>query len=392
MTGTGVLDTGPLDLEEEAPAGSARATITPREAWRKARLPLLIGVLFVALAVAQAIGAGRVRFGYLDPAATAPDGSAALVALLRDRGVDVREVARPSGSRDATAFFPIPELVDPDVVASAAGAADLVIVEPGDAYARATATGVEPRGDGEPAEANPGCEQADAVAAGRARARGMRFSAPEDAVTCYASSFVDVTTATGQRVTILGTGDFMTNEHLDEEGNAALALRLLTRHPTVEWVYPRSTAGTGADEEPRSLGDLLSRRVDVFTWQLVVAALLVVAWRARRLGAVVVEPLPVVVRAAETVEGRARLYQSARARGRAGEALRAGLRDRLVRTLGLAPDASRETLVAAVTARSRGRDAMAVDALLYGPPPADDPSLVRLADDLDSLYSEVRDL
>ena len=45
--------------------------------------------------------------------------------------------------------------------------------------------------------------------------------------------------------------------------------------------------------------------------------LLLALWRARRLGPVVAEPLPVVVRAAETVEGRARLYRRGGARGQA---------------------------------------------------------------------------
>jgi hypothetical protein len=264
-----------------------------------------------------------------------------------------------------------------------------VVVGAYDEHTRATGTGVVPRGEREAGLSKPGCEHPDAVAAGEARVVGVRYRAPDGAVVCYGTSFVEVT-GERQRVTFLGTGELMTNEHLDENGNAALALRLLTRHPTVEWVYPRSPVASG--EEPRSLGDLVTRRVNVFVWELVVVALLLAAWRARRLGPVVVEPLPVVVRAAESVEGRARLYQAARARGRAADALRAGLRDRLVRTLGLAPDAARSTLVEAVTVRTRGRDPLAVDTLLYGPPPRDDTDLVRLADDLDSLYSEVRDL
>jgi hypothetical protein len=218
------------------------------------------------------------------------------------------------------------------------------------------------------------------------------FGAAGDATGCYPlgrlASFVEVS-RDGRRVTLLGSGSFMTNDRLGDAGNAALALRLLTRHPTLEWVYPRAAPPAG--EEGRSLTSLLPHRLYVLLAELGVAALLVALWRGRRLGPVVVEPLPVVVRAAEAVEGRARLYESAAARGRAADALRAGLRDRLVRALGLAPDAPRETLVAAVTARA-ARDAAAVDTLLYGPPPADDEALVRLAADLDRLDTEVRAL
>ena len=47
-------------------------------------------------------------------------------------------------------------------------------------------------------------------------------------------------------------------------------------------------------------------------------------WRGRRFGPLVVENLPVVVRAGETREGRARLYQRSSARLRAADALRIG--------------------------------------------------------------------
>ena len=60
-----------------------------------------------------------------------------------------------------------------------------------------------------------------------------------------------------------------------------------------------------------------------FIWLAVLGGLLVL-WRARRLGPVVTEPLPVVVRSAEVVEGHGRLYSRAGARDRAAAALRAG--------------------------------------------------------------------
>ena len=114
------------------------------------------------------------------------------------------------------------------------------------------------------------------------------------------------------------------------------------------------------------------------------AVAILALWRARRLGPVVTEPLPVVVRASEAVEGRSRLYRAARARGTAAEALRAGTRDRVVRRLGLATDSGRAAVVDAVTART-GRDPAELDALLYGAAPGDDAALVRLAGDLSAL-------
>ena len=54
-------------------------------------------------------------------------------------------------------------------------------------------------------------------------------------------------------------------------------------------------------------------------WQLWLVVVLVALWKGRRLGPLVAEQLPVVVRASETVEGRGRLYRSRRARDRAAD-------------------------------------------------------------------------
>jgi hypothetical protein len=112
-----------------------------------------------------------------------------------------------------------------------------------------------------------------------------------------------------------------------------------------------------------------------------------VLWRARRLGPVVREPLPVVVRASEAVEGRARLYRRAGAREHAAETLREATRARLRPLVGLPPDAAAGELVGAVAARVGRRD---VGGLLYGPPPGDDAGLVALARALDECEGEVR--
>jgi hypothetical protein len=124
------------------------------------------------------------------------------------------------------------------------------------------------------------------------------------------------------------------------------------------------------------------------TIQLAVAALLAAAWRARRLGQLVAEPLPVVVRAAETTEGHGRLYQSRHARAQAADALRDALRSRLERAAGLPRGADQDAVVAALARRS-GTDPARISELVFGPPPATDQALLALARDLDQLEREV---
>jgi len=134
--------------------------------------------------------------------------------------------------------------------------------------------------------------------------------------------------------------------------------------------------------------DLVPRGVIGGLVWVAVSVVLLGLWRARRLGPVVDEPLPVVVRASETDEGRARLYRRGSNRDRAAALLRAATRDRLAPLLGLPVAADRATLVRAVAARTL-RTPQEVDALLYGAAPHDDARLVQLADELDRLDREV---
>jgi hypothetical protein len=193
--------------------------------------------------------------------------------------------------------------------------------------------------------------------------------------------------AGGRSTTLLGTAAPLRNDRLDEHGNAALALGVLGGRARLVWYLP--ALGDALATEEKSFLALLP---DGWRWgvlQAGVAVLLLAAWRARRLGPVVREPLPVVVPAAETVEGRARLYRRARARDQAAAALREAALARLAARLGLPPTAGAGAVAAAVSARASG-PAGAVDATLCGPPPPDDAALVRLADDLDALEGEVR--
>jgi hypothetical protein len=102
----------------------------------------------------------------------------------------------------------------------------------------------------------------------------------------------------------------------------------------------------------------------------------------------VVERLPVLVRASETLEGRARLYQKASARLHALDALRIGTLDRLARLCGLPRRASVDDIIGAV-ARATGRSVDELRALLVDAEPRGDAELVRRSDQLADLEHEV---
>jgi hypothetical protein len=193
--------------------------------------------------------------------------------------------------------------------------------------------------------------------------------------------------AGGRTVTVLGSGVPLTNAALAHRGNAALALNLLRGSPRIVWLVPSPPAITPAGQ--KSLFQEIPGPAYLVTLQLFIAAGLAALWRTRRLGPLVAERLPVVVRASETVEGHGRLYRSRRSRGRTAAVLRDAARHRITARLALPADADASAVSAAVTAVT-GREPGAVQAILYGPVPRDDAALVALGQDIDALEGEVR--
>jgi Domain of unknown function (DUF4350) len=239
--------------------------------------------------------------------------------------------------------------------------------------------------------AAPGCALSAAVAAGPARMGGVLLQARGAGVWhCYPVDGHPTLvryTAGGRAITLLGSGDPLTNRYLARSGDAALALNLLRGPPEIVWLVPSPSAlPTGGG---RSLLQEIPGVAYLVALQLLIAAAVTAGWRARRLGPLVSEPLPVVIRAAETVEGHGRLYRSRHARGRAAAVLRAAARQRIAARLALPLGTSPEAACAIIAGRA-GREPGEVRAILFGPDPRDDESLVALGADIDRLEGEVR--
>ena len=162
-------------------------------------------------------------------------------------------------------------------------------------------------------------------------------------------------------------------------------MRALGSTPRLVWYQPgRGDLTAPGVGETRAVADVWPVWTAPAMALIGVAVVLLALARGRRLGRLVREPLPVVVRAVETTESRGRLYRKAGDRDRAAAVLRAGTRDRLARRLAVAPGAAPVALVHAV-ASTTGRPVEEVGMTLFGPPPADDPSLIRLAQQLTDL-------
>lgn len=358
--------------------------------WRRWRFGLAVVAALLVTAVIVGLVSSQGRRGYLDPEGVDASGAGALAAVLRDQGVDVSEVRRTDDAVAAaqpgtTLLVTVPDLLRPPQVERVlASGADVVLVAPGQVVAEFSPS-VTPS-EGEPrAVREAACELDVAARAGPARIGGGYTGGAE--ASCYGGALVVDRVDGDQRLVALGSADPLTNRYLDDDGNAALAMGLLGRHPELIWYRPVPEELAGAGNTP--LTELLPGWVVPAAWQLAIAAVFVAWWRGRRLGRVVPEPLPVVVRAAEATEGRARLYRRGRARAHAADTLREAAGERLRHRLGLPPDASPGTLAEAVSGRT-GRPVGAVADLLAGREPPDDAGLVRLADELDALEQEVR--
>lgn len=360
---------------------------TARTVSRSSRGPVAVVAALLVVAVGLALAAGTRRTGALDPRAYDPSGAHALSALLASRGTAVRVVetvddAREQASQDTTVVIPFPESLTTLELAEVRGVRGrLLIIGAGDQDSTdALGFDVTVSADGRARSHQPSCALLLAQAAGSVRVGGYSYRGAAG-TGCYGDDLYAVGT-----MALLGSGDLLTNAYLDQDGNAALAVGLLGTSTKVLWLLPK--AGREVRGEKRSLRELLPEWVLEALAQLGIAVVLLALWRARRLGRVVVEPLPVVVRAAEAVEGRGRLYQAARARDQAADALRSASRDTAARRLGLGLSGSPTALVEAAAART-GRPSSEVEALLYGPVPVDDDALVLLADALSRFDSEV---
>ncbi|TKT01111.1 DUF4350 domain-containing protein [Streptomyces lasalocidi] len=396
-------------MTTEATLPSTSVSPTARQLWTRSRGIALALLVLLAGAVTVATVRSDARHGELDPRSADPLGSRAVTALLADRGVTTRLVttlaeARAATGPDTTLLVAVPDRLTERQQrllhsATTGSGGRTVLVAAGGWSVGTLAPGVT----ADPATSrdstlDPGCDLPAARRAGPADTGGIRYTSTRpDADECYPSSrlptLLRLPDTAGQGDTVLlGGPDILLNERLDEQGNASLALQLLGSRPHLVWYLPSlsDTTATGPEDE-KSFFDLVPSGWLWGTLQLFVAAALAALWRARRLGPLVPEQLPVAIRASETVEGRARLYRKANAGDRAAAALRSTTRTRLAPLVGIpvAQAHTPEALVPALSAHLHG-DGRPLHSLLFGPPPSDDADLVSLADRLDALEREVR--
>lgn len=361
---------------------------------------VLVGLLLAALTAA--VGSGdRGQATPLDPSSTVGSGSRALVRVLEEQGTTV-DVVRGADRLDADLSDGTVLVDDSAGVLSPAAARriartapDVVLVTTDPRVLEAFGVDARPAGGTSAGTVvdTTSCVVPAARAAGSVTTSGVTYDTDDPDVDRCAPSgdgedrrwgLLRADTRAGS-VTVLGTTAALRNDTVTSAGNAALALGLLGDGDRLVWYVPTAT---GRDAAP-TLGSLAPPWVPSAIGLLGLVAVAAAVWRGRRLGPLVVERLPVVVRAAETTEGRARLAARVRDRTHTLDTLRVAALRRTGRSLGLPRSAHVDEVVrraAAVT----GRPVAAVGAVLVGGTVDDDRALVDGAAALDDLERAVR--
>lgn len=385
--------------------------------WLLVAVPMVVvaALIFITLVTHSLNEPSVADRTFLAPTSSAGLGGQVLLDRLRAKGVTVdvygnlRDVPRAARTDPpSTVFIPQPSLeIDQlDALVNLPPGTRVVLVEPGNSALNAArlamdqtsvrwATKVE----------SPGCGMAEAVSAGPAAVRHAQYVVNEGPVIsdCYNHALVQIRWRELD-VVVVGTADIFRNDRINEYGNSALAVNLLTATGgPVLWIDGHqataaavqqpaggSTVGGPNEEEPESEPE--PAIYPSWLWPLLVALglafIVFAAGRGRRLGAPVAEPLPVLVSNAETVRGRGHLYRRIHARDKALNALREGVRTRLRSALHLPADTPPETLVAAV-AGPAGLPPDTVFALLYAGPVGDDAALTHYVAGLDGIERAV---
>ena len=360
-----------------------------------------IVLLVVAVISLGAIGSTAPR----DPLASdspTPVGAGALAEVLRQQGVTVVAASNLDEAEDAvddpaatTVLIYDPQaILTTTQVSRAADLSDrVVLIDPDFGALDRLAPSVAQAGFvDEVVDADCDVEALQRVSTVTGGGEGYRLLDDDPTVTgCLASgdgvvSLVEVDRGDEGTLTIVGTTDALSNQFVIDEDNAAYALTLLGAEPTLVWYIPTFEdlpAGEGV-----SISDLSPPWVLPLAWTVGLVALVAAIWRGRRLGPLVFENLPVIVRASETMLGRARLYERSAARLRALDALRVGTVQRLATVCGLPRTATVDEVIAAVAAVT-GRGGPDIRELLLDREPATDRELVSLSDDLLTLEADV---
>jgi hypothetical protein len=403
-TATPTVPPGVTDPATPGSAAPVVSTPTIRSATRRSLFWILALAFVCVIAVVTLIARGGASPADDPLSATnaAPAGSMAVARVLADHGVKVVPTETLKATRAALAGHSDSTLLvfDPNTRLDAEQlrqltelSSNVVLVTPSFSQLRALTLQLGQAGAAKNSTLTAACTLDAANKAGTISGGGNGYRVLDksaNATACFSSgkgisSLVQLRGDTS-KLTVLGAKQVLANETVAQQGNAALALNLLGSTSTLVWYLPSidDVAVTGLP----TIAQLTPPWVSSVALLCFCIAIAAAFWKGRRMGPLVIENLPVVVRASETMEGRARLYQKNSSRLHALDALRIGSIERLARLCGLPRTASTAEVVAAVGAIT-GRDGALLSGILVDVVPTNDRELIRLSDELLELEKAV---
>jgi hypothetical protein len=355
-------------------------------------------VLALVLLVAAVSGNPRSQGPPLSPRATSPEGAKGLVELLQQVGATVNVTPLPPSGNPGgdTALILHDELTTEGrntLMDWVRGGGTLVIADViSDLDVSSAARQPGPLGFVlAPNELTPDCASPAATGVQSINPTGGILLRPRSGTqACFpgdqnGDAYL-LSANVGQGTVVeLGGARLWTNGRLGRNDNSVLAANLLVPRPgTRVWWLSGPSVGGGH----KSLWQLIPSRVKEALWQLLIVGGLVALWRGRRLGRPVTESPAVQIPGSELVVAVGHLLQQGHRREQAATLLRNDLRRVLADRFGL-PPATAPGVVADVAAGRAGVDPEVVLATLAGPLPADDDSVLKLAQDASQIREEV---
>lgn len=399
--------TASAGLEDNVP-GSGQQTVgdgstvlaTVRNRLRRWSFWILLLVLLCGVVALELLRGPAADRADLSPGNAAPNGAKAVAEVLRQQGVQVIATESLAETRSQLQGGGTTLLVhDPDSYLTIEQleplqerARRIVLLEPGFDALRALAPDIHAAGvvPAEGGNLQADCALPGPATAGEITRGGLSYRGGGDLCFAFQTAGGDaapyVVSDDGATI-VLGAGHVLSNEAIAQAGNAALALHTLGATERVVW-YRAGLADIPVADEPVNPISLLPAWVLPVSLWLLAVGVAAMFWRGRRLGPLVAEPLPVVVRSAETIEGRARLYQDARAIDHAAGNLRAATLTRLAAHLRLPADADSAAVVDAA-ARDSSRSRTELERILRHEAPGTEARLVAWAQELQQLEEEV---
>src|SRR5205085_4938611 len=240
---------------------------TVAQRWRGARSVLLALAVIVGVAALSTLLTAPRPGGPMDPESTSPEGARALVTIMREHGVDViaaGDIAAVEGAARPDSLLLVAQtshLSNDDVLRRlAALPGDRLVVAPTSRSREQLAPEIRLGGSTIAfGDAKPDCDLREANRAGQVQlgiADHYEAAGAVPVTRCYGGALIRYTDD-GREVTVVSSGDFMTNSGLLKQGNAALAMNLAGSHPRLIWYAPQHSEGNAESGGSAGLYDLI---------------------------------------------------------------------------------------------------------------------------------------